>query len=351
MATSSHTTIAGRWLRALCVLSTLASSAVNVALLVAHRPIFAALGVPLPVDVRLFFVETSLSFTIGLVGLLAVRQGKRVESLLAVGVLGKGLYATTTFAFCALGHEHGFFYSLAAGDAFLVFVFLLYWIQSNGEALFELEIDVFEGIANSGRAATKKALLVSISEKRTPALDAIETRLRRHGYEVDAAAVVAQGAAASGSVMGALLRWHVPVAPLRVPRDHDHDWDLVVVESPDWLFGVAAPVEAALRDPANRWIFQGRDAAVLVVSRGSHRRALAMIVALLERAGANVVAARAVVDDAAAGLFPAPLGAATYTLTDAGRTEAESLGASLAARARTRPHWTLLLGADEEPHA
>ena len=70
----SHTVIAGRWLRLVCAISTYVSSIVNLALLFAHRPILSLLGVPLPMDVHLFFIETSLSFTLGLVGVLAVNQ-------------------------------------------------------------------------------------------------------------------------------------------------------------------------------------------------------------------------------------------------------------------------------------
>jgi hypothetical protein len=341
----SHTVIAGRWLRFVCAASTYVSSGVNLLLLFAHRPLLSWLGVPLPMDVHLFFVETSLSFTLGLVGLLAMNQkpqSGQVAALLGLGALGKGLYAAATFASCALGREHPFFYTLAAGDAFLVLVFLLTWVQASGEALFELQVDVFEGLGAKGRAATKRALLLGMADKTSTGLERVAAALTRQGYEVDVVPIVPQVRQSTfARVAGALTRAPAPAAPLALPTGHD--WDLVVVESPDWLFGLAAPVETVLRDPANREVFQGRDAVALVVSRGSHRRTLAMMVALLERAGANVVAARALVDQEARGLLPRVAGAPTYALSPASRTEAESLGTSLARRSRTKPHWTLLL--------
>jgi hypothetical protein len=121
---------------------------------------------------------------------------------------------------------------------------------------------------------------------------------------------------------------------------------------------MAAPVEYALLDPVNRHLFQGRDAAALVVSRGAYQRTLAMIVRRLERLGANVVAARGCVHEGreprrlmSLWFFlilrrpgvPRLLAEPRYGPTEATLADLEHFGAALAERSRTRPHWTLLL--------
>ena len=90
-------------------------------------------------------------------------------------------------------------------------------------------------------------------------------------------------------VVRAFFRYPAFIQPLRAPH---RDYDLVIVESPTWLLGMAAPVEAVFQDPANRWLFEGRDAAVIVVCRGAHQRTGAMMVRWLQKLGANVVASR-----------------------------------------------------------
>jgi hypothetical protein len=90
-------------------------------------------------------------------------------------------------------------------------------------------------------------------------------------------------------VARAFFRYPAFIHPLHVPH---RDYDLVIVESPTWLLGMAAPVEAVFQNPANRWLFEGRDAAALVVCRGAHHRTRAMMVRWLQKLGANVVTAR-----------------------------------------------------------
>jgi hypothetical protein len=96
-------------------------------------------------------------------------------------------------------------------------------------------------------------------------------------------------------VLRAAVRWPARIAPLDIPRDHPYD--LIVVESQTWLLGMSAPIQALLTITPNRLIFEGRDAAALVVCRGAYRRTQAMVVREMQSCGANVVGARAFVHE------------------------------------------------------
>jgi hypothetical protein len=319
----SRILLSQRILRALCVTLTLLGSMGNVGIAVSYPWAFPALGVPMPKDEHLFLVEAFVSLSLGLVALFALRRSAHAESLISLVILGKTLYALATFTQCAACGASTVFFLPVAWDALEIVLFFLFWIQAKGDDLFQLQLDVFEGIDAAG-AASKRALLfrMPVAEGGSPGLDAVRAGLARRGYDVELAEIVD--------------------GPLALPDRRD--WDLVVVESPDDLFAAAAPVDAMLRDPVRRDVFQGRDAAVVVISRGAHRRAMAAIAKRLQIAGANVVAARAWDDDAGSrGIFPKPVGGPGYRLSASARAEAESFGASLADRARTRPHWTLLV--------
>lgn len=359
--------IPGTVLRGLCAFAGVVNIVGNVVIVVAHRPLFDWLDVAPPGDLHLFAIQSALSFTMGVVALMIAARPASAPPLLAVGILGKGLYAATTYAFWAAGEAGDLYLLFAAFDAFMVVVFFLYLVQLTAPDLREMQTDPFDGIDVPERRGSRRALLVgfSLTGNGTTALERVRDGLRSRGYEVRLVPVVAQESVfvfpmSLGQfvriVARAFVRRPARVAALDV--DPSFEPDLVVVESPVWLLGMAAPVESALLDPANRAVFRGRDAAVVVVSRGAYQRTMAMAVRLLENLGANPVGARGV---AHAGREPrrlmslwfflvfrrpgVPRGLAEPRYGPSPETLAalEGFGRSLADRSRTRPHWTLQL--------
>ncbi|MEK7405389.1 MAG: hypothetical protein AAB225_09795 [Acidobacteriota bacterium] len=362
---------AGLILRYLCLLTALANIGGNIGLQLGYPLLFNWLGVPPPVDARLFAIESALSFSMGVVALLIFFDTARAIPLLQIGALGKGAYAIVTSWHWALHGLHWFYLVFAVWDAVFVVIFILYWIYLESRDLTELQQSIFDGI---DRPRTNRALIIgfSLTDNGRKVIHQLEAGLRNRGYQSDVIWVVAQESIFRFPmslmdfvriILRAFLRRPAKIAPLRVPRD---DYDLVVVESPTWLLSMGAPVEAVFLDPANRRLFEGRDAVALAMSRGAYQRTAAMIVRWLERSGANVVAARGYTHVGREPRrlmslwfylifrkpgFPPGLAEPHYGVSQDTLDAIANFGEDLAERSRTRPHWTLLkaLGAALAP--
>lgn len=357
--------IPGAIFRYLCLLTAVANMAGNVGLLLFYRPLFEWIGVPLPDDLHAFALESVLSFTMGAVALLVFLDPVRNRDLLKIGILGKGAYGLITYYFFVVHQVHWFYLVFVGWDALFVVVFFLYWIKLASPDLLERREDIAAGLAPlPGQTPPHRALIVhySLTGNGAQAVARLRAGLEHEGYQVDETSPVpAPGPYRFpmgfrdflGNIVRAFFRRPCAVSALRVPDDQDYD--LVVVESPTWLLGAAAPVEAALRDPRNAHLFSGRDAAVLVVCRGAHRRTEAMLVRGLEDGGANVLASRGF---AHKGREPRRLmslwahllargedswlrrwAAPAYGLSEADLERIERYGQDLGRRARTRMDW------------
>lgn len=354
--------------RYLCLLTALANIIGSIGLVLFFVPLFKWLGVPLPTDLHAFTVELVLSFSMGVLALLLfISHTDRARSiaLLKIGILGKGAYSLVTYYFYAVHDLHWFYLVFAAWDAAYVVIFFLYWIQLESWDLLQLQQGVFNGVE---RKRTGKALLVgfSLTGNGRKALERLKKGLEAGGYHEVVIEFVQAHDPVYQSPISFLSFWRIIVRawlrrPTRVARldvPEDHDYDLIVVESQTWLLGMSAPVEAMLRDERNAKIFRGRDAVSLVVCRGAFRRTMAMAVRWLQHRGANVIAARGYTH---AGREPRRLlslwlylifrragtpkyiAEPEYGLPESALVDIERLGDELARRARTRPHWALLL--------
>ncbi|MCG8405944.1 MAG: hypothetical protein MI923_12180 [Phycisphaerales bacterium] len=349
-------------LRKLCLLTAVVNMAGNVIIVFFHRPIYTWLGVPLPVDMYHFLLESVLSFTIGVAALLVFLHPDRAIGLLKICIIGKGAYAVVTFTFFAVGRLHWFPLLYAAWDAVFVLIFFLYWIQLESSDLLQLEHQTMAGLK---RPNSNRALIIgfSLTGNGAKAIECLTEGLRTGGYEVDTISPTPYDKIYRFPmsfiefvkiILRAFVRAPTRIQPVETPND---DYDLVIVESPTWLLGMAAPVEAVLQDPSNRRLFCGRDAAALVVCRGAYQRTRAMIVRHLERCGANVVAARSWTHQGfeprrlmslwfylifrRAGVPPL-LAEPRYGLSDKSLSEIKIYGQSLARRTRSRLDWTLI---------
>jgi hypothetical protein len=343
-------------LRYLCLLTAVANMGGNILLFFLQRPLFERFGIPHPVDMRGFAMESLLSFLMGVVALMIFLNPPRATGLLQLGIGGKGAYALLTYYFFAFHGLHPFYLLFAAWDAAYVVIFFLYWIHLESPDLLRAGTEVMPGL---DRRRTNRAAIIgfSLTGNGRNAIEHLKAGLQSKGYEVDDVRItpaepvfrfpMSAGDFAS-IVIRAFFRYPAFIEPLRVPRS---DYDLVVVESPTWLLGMAAPVEAVFQDPANRWLFAGRDAAAIVVCRGAHRRTRAMMARWLERLGANVLTARGFVHQGReprrlmslwfylifrkAG-FPPVLAEPRYGLADETLSEIRRLGEQLALRPATR---------------
>jgi hypothetical protein len=324
-----------------------------------YRPLFAWLKVPLPGDLSTFVFESVLSFTMGVGAYLVWRNPWRNVDLLKVGIVGKGLFAFSTYYFFAFNHLHWFFLVFGIWDFVFVVIFFLFLIQLQSPDLARLQRgDVFEGLP---RPITRRALILafSLTGNGRLASERLRRGLESRGYSADVRYVEAlepifrfpmSFSDFVQIVVRAALRRSARIAPLDIPPDHPYD--LVVVESQTWLLGMSAPIQALFEHAETRLIFEGRDAAALVVCRGAWRRTQAMVVRGLERSGARVVGSRGFVHE---GWEPSRLFSLWlyliyhqagrprwldglvqlhYGLSESSLREVEQLGASLA----DRPH-------------
>ncbi|MEE9384707.1 MAG: hypothetical protein V3V08_14980 [Nannocystaceae bacterium] len=367
-------------LRALCLLTAVANIGGNVVLVIAYPILFPWLGIEAPQDLRLFLLESALSFSMGVLAWMvfcARHEPKRALPLLKIGTLGKGLYALIGYYFFATQGLHWFYMIFVVWDALFVVVFLLYWIALESRDLWALQRDVLTGIARP-RPEQPKALVVgySLTGAGRTAIDRLKIGLLAGGYDrVDIRYVHALESFYRfpmsfvdfvRMLIRAFFRKSPPVGPL---GDLAGDYDLIVVESPTWLLGMAAPMEGLFEDSTQTEMFRGTDTAALVVSRGAQRRSLAMLTRWLQRCDANVVGIRGYGHQ---GKEPrrllslwlylifrkegVPRGIAQpyYGLSEASLREIEAFGTALARRGRTRPHFTLassVVGSEDAAHA
>ena len=293
---------AGTILRYLCLLTAVANMGGNVLLVLFHRMIFDRLGVPHPVDMRGFYLESTLSFLMGIAALLIYLNPPASLDLLKIVIAGKAAYAVITYYFFAFYGLHSLYLLFAAWDAAYTVIFLLYWIHLSEPDLPPLETEIMAGIDRE-RTYLALILTLSLTGNGRKAAAHLKAGLESKGYEVDDVQVTPAErifrfpmslADFATIVARAFFRYPAFIEPLSIQRA---DYDLVVVVSPTWLLGMAAPVEAIFQDPANRWLFGHRDAAAVVVCRGAHQRTRAMMVRRLQKLGANVVAARGYVHE------------------------------------------------------
>lgn len=292
----SFTSLALKWLSVGCGLANILG---NLAILLAGDAILAAVGAPLPADRYTFAGLASLSFTMGVAVLFAARDPERNIDLFKVAALGKSAFALTTIVFAATTGIHWFWWLVGGFDAVFAVVFLLQLVRHSDPDLVRLQQGTV--LAALPRPATRRALIFTYSLTGTgrAAVERLKLGLEETGYRVDIERVrpleplfrfPMSLADFTRIVVRALFRVPARIAPL--PLFPDHPYDLIVVEAQTWLVGTSAPVEAIFQNPDNLPIFAGRDAAALVVCRGTYRRNVAMLVRRLQASGANVVGAR-----------------------------------------------------------
>jgi hypothetical protein len=286
----------------LCLLTAAANCLGNAAIVIFWKPIFDLpfLRLPAPRDMHSFVFESALSFTMGVGAYLVFRSPDRNVDLLKVGIVGKGLFAITTYYYFAFGGLHLFYLLFGIWDVLFVVIFFLFLIQLQSPDLgLLLRGDIFAGLP---KRATRRALLIgfSLTGNGTKALARVRQGLESGGYSVDERMVAAMEPIFSFPmsfvdfwwiVARAAFRMPAKIAPLDVPPDHEYD--LIVVEGCTWLLGISAPIQSLFEHAETRLIFENRDVAALVVCRGAYRRSHAMLVRALQRSGGNVVGARA----------------------------------------------------------
>lgn len=293
---------AGTVLRLLCFLTAAANIGGNAALMFVHEPVFRWLGLPQPADLYTFTAVLGFSFTSGVVALLVALRPAQAVPLLIVGMVGKGLFALVTLAFHLRSPLPWPWLAFGAWDAAFVGVFWLYLVHLSRPELLVLNSGTI--VAGGDRPRTRKALLLyySLSGNARGAIARVEAGLRSKGYECTAVPIVPVErtlfAFPFASVWGftrillrAILRQRAAIEPIAVGPDHDHD--LVVIAGQTWMVGLSAPVEELFLDARTRHIFEGRDVALVNVSRGLWRRSQAMLASHVQAAGGHLIAASA----------------------------------------------------------
>jgi hypothetical protein len=296
MRSLSFTSLLLKWLSLGCGLANVLA---NLAVLLAGDLILSTIGAPLPADRYTFAAMACLSLTMGVAILYAARAPDRNLDLFKVAAFGKTAFALTTLHFAATAGLHWFWTCIGAFDGLFAVVFLLQLVRSSSADLTRYQQGTI--LPALPRPATQRALIFTFSLTGTgrAAVQRLQAGLERTGYRVDIQELKPLEpifrfpmslADFTKIVVRALFRVPAKIAPLRLPADHPYD--LLIVEGQTWLVGTAAPVEAIFNDPDNLGIFAGRDAAALVVCRGTWRRNVAMLVRRLQASGANVVGAR-----------------------------------------------------------
>ncbi len=290
-----------RVFRGLCLLTAFANAGGNLFIFFAYKPLLELVGAKQPLDMHSFAFVCGFSFTVGVLAFLVFLDPRKNIGLLAVAIVGKGVYAALTAYFYYDQGLHWFYKVFGIWDAAYVVIFFLFLIHLNSSDIGELN----EGAVRVGvpQPRTKKALVVfySLTNNGTRALQRVKLGLERNGYAVAEKRVEAVEPLFTFPFGGflnflrimlrAIFRVKAKAKPLGIPADHDYD--LVIVECQTWFLGMSGPMEGVFQDPANHPVFAGRDVAAVVVCRGLWRRTQAMLVRWLERAGGNVVGAAA----------------------------------------------------------
>lgn len=293
--------IPGKYFRYACLITALANGGGNLGLMLFYGPLFELLGVPMPKDIHYFFWMAGLSFSNGVLAFYVFLNPVQNRDLLKVGVVGKGTFAVMTFYFYFYHGIHWFFLLFGIWDGVFVVIFWLYLIQLQVPDLARMNNR--ELLPGKGPSTRKAAILLySLTGTGKSALDQVQSGLESRGYKVDTIHIKPiekdlfhfpfdSAIQFVKIAVRAILRIPAKIEPLNLPPDHDYD--LIIAETQTWFVGMSAPVEAVFQVDSNRKIFEGRDAAVVVVCRGLWRRSQAMLVRHLQRYGANVVASRA----------------------------------------------------------
>jgi len=293
---------AGTILRLLCFLTAGANMGGNALLMFAHEPLFRWLGLAQPADLYTFTSVLGFSFTSGVVALLIALRPAQAAPLLVVGMVGKGLFALVTMAFHLRSPLPWPWLAFGAWDAAFVGVFWLYLVHLSRPELLVLNRGAI--VPGGDRPRTRKALLLSysLSGNARAAVAHVEAGLRSNGYECTRVSVQPVERALFGFpfssfwsfgriLVRAVLRRRAAIEPIDVAPDHDHD--LIVIVGQTWMVGLAAPVEELFLDERTRGIFEGRDVAIINVSRGLWRRSQAMLASHVQAAGGHLIAASA----------------------------------------------------------
>lgn len=306
VSAGSKTSRVGTVLRWLCLLTAVANMGGNAAMMFGYELIYGWLGLPLPADPYALVSVLGFSFTAGLLALMIFLRPAQAIPLLVAGIVGKGLFALVTLLFHARGEVAWPWLAFAAWDAVYVVVFWLYLIHLARPSMLHFNTgEVLPGLdLPHGRTRSRKALLLyySLSGNGSQAGDQVRSGLEAQGYQCDEERIQPVDTALFSFplrsfgqflriMVRAILRRPAAIEPLRVSADHDYD--LIVVVCQTWMLGMAAPVEAVFRDPANHAIFAGRDVAIVNVCRGLWRRSQSMLADWVDTAGGHLVGASA----------------------------------------------------------
>lgn len=265
-----------------------------------YRPIFILLEVPLPIDMHSFVFVNGFAFSIGMLAFLVYKNPEKNVNLLLIGFLAKFTYAFLVFYFYVFEGLSSFYTIFGIWDIIYSIIFLLFYIQLVSPDMTRFyEQDVFDGLK---RKETKEALLIVFSLTGTglTGMQHIQKGLERKNYKVDYKYVEPledifrfpmSFVNFVKIVVRAIFRRPTHIKPLKIPIEHSYD--LIVVESQTWLVGMSAPVEALFQSSDNRTLFEDRDVAVLIVSRGAWRRSQAMLIRRLQNWNANIVGTKA----------------------------------------------------------
>ncbi|WP_437901430.1 hypothetical protein [Sorangium sp. So ce124] len=179
-----------RVFRVLSLITAIANAGGNVLLLLFHRPIFALLGVPPPIDVPSFAFVSGFSFTIGVLAFLIFRAAQVSTDLLVTGIVAKSIYSLFTFYFYTIGELHWLYRFFGIWDgvfALIFFFFLIYLVSPDLNVLNAGAI-----LPGAERARGRSALLLyySLTGLGASACRALRSRAGRRS---------AHGATRSGS--------------------------------------------------------------------------------------------------------------------------------------------------------
>lgn len=295
-----HWTIPEKGFRYLCLLTALANAGGNLAMLLFYKPIFKLFGAPLPTDLYYFAFVAGFSFVVGILAFVVFLAPERTIPLLAIGIVGKAIYAFFSFYFYNHGQLHPFFMIFGWWDAIYTVIFFLYLIRLVSPDLTELNKGTI--LPGVDRPRSNRALFIyfSLTGNGGRAMAKVREGLESQGYQVDEKRCESEEPLFHFPftliefiriMVRAIFRVPTTIKPLQIPSDHPYD--LVVVESQTWFVGMGAPVEAVFQDPKNRGIFAGRDVAAVNVCRGLWQRPQAQLIRWIEASGGHVVGARA----------------------------------------------------------
>lgn len=280
-----------RWLFAAAVVWNVLGSG---ALFLFRVPIFNLLGLPEPVYPIFVLLAFGYEVLFGFGYLMVYRDMFRNSDIILLGIPAKLLFGVLAVYYTVFGDLSKIFLPVGLGDLAFGLLFIIAYFHSV-QFIDRGRANILPAEPEGGFKKRALVLYFSMTEQAEKAAGAIKRGLEAEGVSVDVSLIepvkpyIFPFKSRLGFFKLSLNVWRgqkIKIKPLEVNPDN---YDMIILGTQTWWMSPALPVRAVFNDVGNKHIFEGRNVAVFVVSRGLWQGNLRMTLGSLRKFGANIV--------------------------------------------------------------